>query len=104
MNNYLKEWRKNNPDKVKKSNRKWNIIWNPITNPKRIKFKGKQITVKKNPRKGICSKCKKSIQKGEIQVTHLHHLKYNSSDILKYTIELCASCHINQHKIWEKKK
>lgn len=65
-------------------------------------FQGKQILLKENPRKGICSKC--GNKKGDwyidykgrprqIQRIQMHHEKYDKSDPLKHTIELCSSCH-----------
>jgi len=53
----------------------------------RINFKGKQILVKENPRTGQCSVCSR---KG---LTHMHHKKYDIANPLKYTVELCPSCH-----------
>ena len=38
-------------------------------------------------KQGICSSCK------FIGYTQLHHDKYDDTDPLKYTRELCASCH-----------
>ena len=83
---YNKNWWKNNPDKTKAYNDKWN----PINNPKRIRlqFKGKTLLLKENPRKGICSKCGKKTR------THIHHFaEYHENNPLKDTIELCSSCH-----------
>ena len=53
----------------------------------KIRFKDKRVNVGKNPRIGICSKCKK---KG---LTHMHHEKYDPNNPLKYTKELCPKCH-----------
>jgi hypothetical protein len=61
-----------------------------IAHPKRIQFKDKRITLKQNPRKGICSKCGKKAK------THIHHIKYHKENALKDTIELCGSCHLNE--------
>jgi hypothetical protein len=71
----------NNPDSVRRAHKK------------RILFKGKHITLGQNPRSGICSKCNKSIKNGEIKQTHIHHEKYDDSNPLAYTKELCPSCH-----------
>ena len=89
------------------TNPKWNLItnpinsprWNPIKNPKRIVFTPirKQVPLSFNPRKGICSNCGRSISKGEVKTTHMHHLKYDLNDPLAHTVELCASCHRKDH-------
>jgi len=64
---------------------------------KRINFKGKLIGLEKEPRIGICSKCGKSVKKGEIKRTNLHHLKYDPKNPLNHTIELCVGCHNKIH-------
>ena len=79
---------------------KWNAINNPINhkvyNPKRLRFKDKHMMLKENPRTGICSQC--GARKGiECKKTDIHHIQYDPEDPLKYTIELCPSCHRNQH-------
>ncbi|MBC8549884.1 MAG: hypothetical protein H8D23_09545 [Candidatus Brocadiales bacterium] len=79
----FKRYREKNPDKVKE--------WNDKHNLQSIRFKGKSIKLDHNPRTGICSKC------GEKRLTNLHHTKYDDSDPLKYTIELCVPCHNKQH-------
>jgi len=52
---------------------------------------GKQIILKENPRKGICSLCGKQGRTG------MHHLQYHKDDPLKDTVELCVPCHNKQH-------
>lgn len=79
-----------------------NPKWHPINNPRRINPKGNgQITLKENPRKGVCSWCHKKIgdhyidRFGNVSIikqTQMHHTEYHN-DPLKDTIELCASCH-----------
>jgi hypothetical protein len=56
----------------------------------RIKFKGREIFIKNNPRKGIYQQC------GKTGYTHLHHEQYDDNDILKHTIELCPGCHAKE--------
>ncbi len=80
---YCKKWRSNNTDRIKK--------YHDIYDNKKMRFKGKSITLKDNPRTGVCSLCR---FKG---LTHMHHINYHESDPLKDTIELCASCHAKQH-------
>ncbi len=66
-------------------------IQNPITHAKhnkmRIHYKGRDICLSFNPRKGICSKCNK------VGKTQLHHEEYDDNDVLAHTVELCVSCH-----------
>jgi hypothetical protein len=55
-----------------------------------------------DPRKGVCEGCGKSVAKGEIKCTSLHHWKYafkpatvqaNPVLVLENTSELCFACH-----------
>jgi hypothetical protein len=56
----------------------------------------------RNPRKGICEVCGRSIDKKEIKTTQLHHwvYKYETETVkknpllaLENTIEVCFGCH-----------
>lgn len=58
-----------------------------------VRFKGKRVWLKENPRKGICTDC------GKPGRTLLHHIKYDKSNPLAHTIELCIGCHNRQHRI-----
>ena len=84
--------------------------WDAITNARKIRFKGKRITVKANPRTGQCSFCNKKVgdefinskgKKGKIQRTSIHHVVYDN-DPMMATIELCNQCHTKLH--WKHKK
>jgi len=78
---------KNNPRNNKK--------WNPINKYRRIRFKDKVVSLKKNPREGICKLCGK--KKGiDCKKTNMHHLEYHEDDPLKDTIEICVSCHTKE--------
>jgi len=72
-------WRSNNPDKYKEQIQR------------RIYFKGKYITLDKNPRTGMCTNC------GKVEHTNLHHINYHERDPLMDTVELCVSCHRRTH-------
>ena len=85
--NDVKQWRKDNPDKYREQVKRRNAKWHPIYGPRRIRFKGKRIQLKDNPRTGICKQCDR---KG---LTHIHHTQYDEYNPMKYTIELCVSCH-----------
>ena len=52
-------------------------------------------------RTGVCHFCEKSDKKGEVSRTVLHHLKYDDSKPLAWTVEVCPSCH---YKVDEKNK
>lgn len=69
---------------------KWKVKHIALYNPKRILFKQKRIILDEDPRKGICKMC------GKKGLTHMHHYKYDDKDPLKYTIELCPSCHAKE--------
>lgn len=71
--------------------------WNKINGQKRLKFRGKDLLLKFNPRNGICSKCG-AVKGINCKNTVLHHIQYHEDDPLKDTIELCRSCHRKAHK------
>jgi len=83
-----KRYRDKIPEKIKERNAK--------QCKKQIVFKGKCTRLKENPRKGICQLCGRSVHKGEIKYTNLHHFKYDSKNPLANTIELCVRCHNTQ--------
>ena len=58
-----------------------------------VSFKGKTIQLDFEPREGKCSQCDKIDEH-----THLHHTQYDDTDPLKYTVELCHTCHMAQHR------
>ena len=85
-----KEYKKANPEKQKLNHLKHS--------PNRIKFQGKTIQLPNNPRKGICSNCKRTVSSGEIKRTNLHHTKYDPLNPTAHTIELCIRCHMKEHE------
>jgi hypothetical protein len=80
-----------NPSRSKESIQKYNAR----NNHKMINFKGKRILLKDDPRKGICSWCG-AVRGKDCKITNLHHIEYHDDDILKDTVELCASCHAKE--------
>jgi len=55
-----------------------------------------------NPREGVCDACGRSVHKGEIKITHLHHhiyaykmntVKEDRLKALENCSELCYTCH-----------
>lgn len=75
----------------------YNALGHSVHHPRRIHFKGKDIQLKENPRKGICELCG-NIKGISCQKTNMHHLEYHPEDPLKDTIELCPKCHWEEHK------
>jgi len=71
---------------------KWRFIHGSYWNHRRMKFIDKQITLKENPRIGICSWCC-AVVGVNCKRTGIHHIAYHSDNPLKDAIELCASCH-----------
>ena len=68
---------------------------------KRLKYRGRRMVFDQNIRTGVCYFCKRSDKKKEISRTVLHHLKYDDSNPLDWTVEICLSCH---YKVDEKNK
>jgi len=102
-----KQWYNHNGWHCRKCHNKLflNPKWHPITHKKRFNFKGKSIYLDENPRKGICSLCKKKIGDSYIDFdgnekiikhTHIHHIQYHDDDPFKDTVELCLSCHMKE--------
>lgn len=78
-----------------------NHISNPfvhaVHNSERICYKTKQIQLDYNPRKGICSECGRSVAKGEIKKTNMHHEQYDDDNPAAFTVELCCRDHRYAH-------
>ena len=65
---------------------------------KRLTYRGTKMVFDQDIKTGKCHFCKKSVKKGEIFWTGLHHLKYDDQDPLAWTVEVCASCHYKVDK------
>jgi len=61
-----------------------------------IRVKKKPVHLPFRPRQGKCERCGKSVLKGEIRCTVIHHEEYHDADPLKGTVELCESCHVKR--------
>ena len=80
-----------------------------ITNREYWKYKtmtylGEKKFFDQDIRTGVCYFCKKEGRAQKSRTTYLHHTKYEHSDPLLWTIEVCSSCHYqideyNQKKI-----
>lgn len=85
MKQYAKDWYQRNKQRILDKSET------------RIRFKDKRVFTMKQIRTGICSKCHKSVHKGEIDRTVLHHQKYDPNNPLNHTIEICCLCHVLEH-------
>jgi hypothetical protein len=67
----------------------WNKSeWMRDYQSRRMRFKGPYHYCIKTSRTGVCQLC------GRRGTTHIHHTKYDHSDPLAFTIEVCPRCHI----------
>ena len=62
-------------------------------NKRRLNFLGDDIYFDQEIRTGVCYLCKRDGRAQKSKRTELHHLKYDQSDKLAWTIEVCSSCH-----------
>jgi hypothetical protein len=62
-------------------------------NKRRLNYLGDNIYFDKEIRTGTCYLCKRNGRTQKSKTTVLHHLKYDHSDKLAWTIEVCSSCH-----------
>jgi hypothetical protein len=88
---YLREYHREHSRKRKE-------FWGP----RRVSFKGKRVQLNFIPRKGVCEWCHKTISRGEIKTTHIHHIEYDPTDPMAHTVEVCQSCHTTFHKMYER--
>jgi len=72
--------------------------YDKLYNIKHIRFKDKRLLLEANPRIGVCSNCGKSIAKGEIKKTDMHHEKYDPKNPEAHTRELCVGCHNKERR------
>lgn len=110
-------WRKTHKEKKHETDRKYNLThkeekreydriyrknYQPkknILNKQSLRFKEKTLHIGHNPRKGICSDCKRTITSGQIQRTNMHHEKYDPVNPLAFTVELCVKCHNDKRRL-----
>jgi len=70
------------------------IIKNPeFWNKRTISYLGDKIYFDQEVRTGVCYFCKRNGRIQKSNRTALHHVKYDHSDKLAWTIEVCNSCH-----------
>jgi len=58
-----------------------------------LHFRGRKIVYDQDIRSGICYFCKRDGRPQRTGPRYLHHVKYDDSDPLAWTIEVCAKCH-----------
>ena len=61
--------------------------------PKILHFRGEKIVYDQDIRIGECLVCKRNGKAQWRPRTYLHHLFYDDTDPLAYTIEVCGKCH-----------
>lgn len=83
----------------------YKLKYRPREKGRRIRFKNLHPLLDENPRKGICEWCDKKKgdefinahgKKSIVKCTHMHHIDYHDTDILKDVVELCPSCHMKE--------
>ena len=79
-------------------NRLYREKWNPINDPKKLRFKGKRILLKYSTRKGLCERCG-AIKGQGCKQTHRHHWFYLVIMPWACTEELCVRCHRHEHAV-----
>ncbi len=62
-------------------------------NKRRLNFLGDDYYFDQEIRTGVCYLCKRDGRKQKSEKTELHHLRYDQTDKLSWTIEVCGSCH-----------
>jgi len=62
-------------------------------NKRKLNYLGDDIYFDQEIRTGVCYLCKRDGRTQKSKKTELHHLKYDHSDKLAWTIEVCGSCH-----------
>ena len=62
-------------------------------NKRRLTYLGDEKYFDQEVRTGVCFFCKKEGKPQRSVPTYLHHLKYDHSDPLAWTIEVCGKCH-----------
>jgi len=62
-------------------------------NKRRLNFLGDDIYFDQEIRTGVCYLCQRDGRTQKSERTELHHLRYDQSDKLSWTIEVCGSCH-----------
>jgi len=70
------------------------LIKNPkFWKNKTMTYMGSKKYFDQDIRTGVCYFCKKENRARKTGPTYLHHLKYEHSDPLAWTIEVCGKCH-----------
>jgi hypothetical protein len=79
-----------NPEVVKRANTKGN----ERRRFRNQQYKGKHITYLRDIRCGVCNWCR-AVMAIDTKATQLHHddNRYDDTDHLKFTLELCLKCH-----------
>ena len=62
-------------------------------NKRRLTYLGDEKYFDQEVRTGVCFFCQRDGRAQKAKKTYLHHVKYDHSDPLAWTIEVCNSCH-----------
>lgn len=73
--------------------------YNKESNPRRLTFKGQSILQKSKPRTGVCRICHRSVAKGKIKTTSMHHYGYDPEYPERWTFEVCNRDHRRIHAL-----
>lgn len=96
-----------NPKQTKEYKKKYNSKYgyeyrnkyDKIRNTKLVGYKGRQIVLSFNPRKGFCNWCPNNIFNGSCKRTHKHHIEYYPIFVWFGTVEICNSCHAKETNV-----
>jgi len=64
-----------------------------LWNKRRLTYLGDEKYFDQEVRTGVCFFCQRDGRVQKSKKTYLHHVKYDHSDPLAWTIEVCSSCH-----------
>jgi len=76
------------PPPINEIRKNWNFWKNKI-----LTYRGVKVVYDQNIRTGICYFCKRDGRPQKSGPRYLHHAKYDNSNPLAWTIEVCGSCH-----------
>lgn len=72
-------------------------------NTRRLKYKDKLLLLAANHKIGVCNLCR-AVVGFDCQRTHMDHEKYDDSNPLAHTMEICPRCHEKKHREERKRK
>jgi hypothetical protein len=82
----------NKCDKKYYSNARKNPELVAMHNKRSLRFDGRTIHLKTDPRIGICNLCR-AVRGFDTKITQMHHEYYDAKNPLAGTLEVCVECH-----------